>query len=74
MTWRIVTVKFPRELLRQLDELARRLKVKRSKIIRLAVEDYINGKNGKKIRCPLCGRIVDLDEYYSKHYPKEDDP
>ena len=71
MTWRIVTVKFPRELLRQLDELARRLKVKRSKIIRLAVEDYINGK---KIRCPLCGRIVDLDEYYSKHYPKEDDP
>jgi len=71
VTWRIVTVKFPRELLRQLDELARRLKVKRSKIIRLAVEDYINGK---KIRCPLCGRIVDLDEYYSKHYPKEDDP
>lgn len=71
MTWRIVTVKFPRELLRQLDELARRLKVKRSKIIRLAVEDYINGK---KIRCPLCGQIVDLDEYYSKHYPAEDDP
>ena len=69
MTWRIVTVKFPRELLRQLDELARRLKVKRSKIIRLAVEDYINGK---KIRCPLCGRIVDLDEYYSKHYGVED--
>ena len=71
MTWRIVTVKFPRELLRQLDELARRLKVKRSKIIRLAVEDYINGK---KIRCPLCGQIVDLDEHYSKHYPAEDDP
>jgi len=71
VTWRIVTVKFPRELLRQLDELARRLKVKRSKIIRLAVEDYINGK---KIRCPLCGQIVDLDEYYSKHYPAEDDP
>jgi len=71
VTWRIVTVKFPRELLRQLDKLARRLKVKRSKIIRLAVEDYINGK---KIRCPLCGQIVDLDEYYSKHYPAEDDP
>lgn len=74
MTWRIVTVKFPRELLRQLDELAKRLKTKRSKIIRLAVEDFINGKNEKKIRRPLCGQIVDLDEYYSKHYPAEDDP
>ena len=66
---RTVTVKFPRELLRRLDELARRLRVKRSKIIRLAVEDYINGK---RIRCPRCNQIIDLDEYYSKHYPTQD--
>lgn len=71
MAWRIVTVKFPMELLKQIDELARRLGVKRSKIIRLAVEEYINGK---RIRCPVCGRIVDLDEYYSKHYPRGCDP
>ena len=60
MAWRIVTVKFPMELLKQIDELARRLGVKRSKIIRLAVEEYINGR----IKCPLCGRM---------HYSKEGD-
>jgi len=71
MPMRVVTVKFPLDLLKRLNELARRLGTNRSKIIRLAVEEYINGK---RIRCPVCGRIVDLDEYYSKHYPRGCDP
>jgi len=68
---RIVTVKFSLDLLKRLDDLARRLGTDRSKIIRMAVEERLNGK---RIRCPRCNQIIDLDEYYSKHYPAQDDP
>lgn len=69
---RIVTVKFPLDTLRRIDDLARALETNRSKIIRLVVEEHLKHLN-KRIRCPYCGRTIDLNEYYSKHYPREGD-